>query len=342
MALVSVAAVAACGANPAEPDEVSSTESALISCGSGCQEFTDGTGSIHVRVRTCATVTSTGTNGSQQAQARCPNLSSTIDGDWNAGYVMVGGGAEIIGSPVPGALLKTSMPELHALLRNSAIPTQWLAVSGQYTTGAAHSLRAYSIGLRLVGMTADELSNGANFIVADGQSGFENPFTQIIPPAYIVVGGGATAFDTPNPMFLTESEPDFNGHGWRAEAHTAGNLADTNTPKAVSIGLVNCPVHANGTQWGCLWQATQGVWQGHLSGYQSMQTYDTSSPPAAMTSVGGQATSTTEGAKRFLTDLIPVATINGVPRESVTVSSKDTFMPANGILSVTMLELGKF
>jgi hypothetical protein len=332
--LAPLAALAACGGPALEQEDVATVESAL-SCGTGCQEFVDSSGLVHVRVRTCSTFAATGTNGSQKAEAHCPTLTSTANSDWNAGYVLVGGGAEIIGSPVPGALLKTSMPDVNGPLRNSSIPLQWVARSGQYTTGANHSLRAYSIGLRLVGMTADELSSGANFMVADSQGG-GNPFTTAISPGYLLLGGGATAFDTPNPMFLTASEPDFFNNGWLAEAHTAGGLADTADPKAVSIGIVPCPVHANGTQWGCLTTSSLANMSSGSGGYISTSVFE-SGTTKVVTAIGGHGYSfPNAGVKRFITDLIPGTTTQGA-----TIWSKNTTTVAAGGNVPILLDLAR-
>src|SRR5262245_35632418 len=66
-------------------------------------DFQDASGLVRIRVTTCAPVTShvEPTSGRNVAESICP-----VD----AGFVMVGGGAEIVGEGQPGALIKASKP----------------------------------------------------------------------------------------------------------------------------------------------------------------------------------------------------------------------------------------
>lgn len=315
--------------------EVAVTRGELLSCAApGCKEFTDITGTIKIRVRTCGYVSATGTSGSRTAVATC-----AVDRD--AGYVLVGGGAEIEGQPTPGALLKSSIPDPTSLVR---VPqdnyTRWLARSAEYApTSTIHRLRAYSIGLHLVGLSADEL--GQNLLWADGVDGTGPPTVQVVPAVNILLGGGGTVLPYESAMFLTASEPYFEGgalRGWLADARTNGTGPNPSQPKAYAVSMDPCPLRANGTVWGCLGQSWLSALNSGSGGYIVSQEYE--SPGAftyMMTTVGGNAYWTAT-ARRFLTDLIPTYFVNGTQTQGVTAWSKNT-NPAAGSVLAAMVEV---
>src|SRR6266542_2640906 len=75
------------------------------------------------------------------------------------------GGAEIAGESTPGALLKASLPNPNNFGANPP-NTSWVARSSDNVQPQSHLLRAYAIGLRLIGMDAAALE--ANMFRRDG------------------------------------------------------------------------------------------------------------------------------------------------------------------------------
>jgi hypothetical protein len=322
LALLPLAAATACGVVAQDGDDQTAlAQGAVLTCSAaaGCKEFTDVTGTIKVQVRTCGWVTSSGPSGSRTAVATC-----TVDND--AGYVLVGGGAEIENSPIPGAVLKSCIPDPSSFTSSPLwYYTRWLARSSEFglTNSSAHRLRAYSIGLRLVGMSAAE--TGANLLWADGTD--PNPgvsYTQVVPESNVFLGGGGTVLPYDAPMYLVLSEPSAPT-GWTVNAHVNGSGADPFPPKAYAVSINPCPTRADGTVWGCLTSAGPATISSGSGGYISA-TYTNSDPHFLVTSVGGHGFSfpnTTP--KRFLTDIIP-----GLSTQGTTIWSKNTNVVAAG------------
>src|SRR6185295_853786 len=164
--------------------------------------------------------TASGASGSRSAVATC-----IVDND--AGYVLVGGGAEIENSPIPGAVLKSSIPDPSSYVSSPPWYSRWLARSAEFgrANSTAHRLRAYSIGLRLVGMTAAE--TGANVLWADGSDANPGiPYTQVVPESNVLLGGGATVLPYDTSMYLVMSEPSGSPLGWSVNAHVNGTGPD--------------------------------------------------------------------------------------------------------------------
>lgn len=320
--LLPVAAMGACGGVPQDLDGQASVQEAILTCSApGCREFTDPTGTIKVRVRTCGWVTASGAAGSQTAVATC-----SVDGD--AGYVLVGGGAEIENAPTPGAVLKSCIPDPASLTqtpRAHAYYTRWLARSSEYgsANSTAHRVRAYSIGLRLVGMSTTETAD--NLLWADSTDANAGiPFTQVVPESNVFLGGGGTVLPYNAPMYLVSSEP--NGSvGWLVDAHVNGTGTDPSPPKAYAVSIDPMPRRANGQVWGQLVGTTSATIVSGSGVYVSA-TYTETDPHFLVTSGGGHGYSfPNEGVRRFLTDVIP-----GTSSQGSTVWAKSTGVSTSG------------
>jgi hypothetical protein len=173
--------VAGCGATPAAANEepTPGVVSSELS-----KDFSDISGTVHIRIKQCTPT------GSQPAPiATCP-----ID----TGFVLIGGGAEIIGQNSPGALLTGSWPDQGL--------TTWHASSKDHMYSYNHQLRAYAIGLSLSGMSSTQLRNYISYTYMTSNSSQQPSVTAEVPQNYIVIGGGA---QTSTGILLTDSHPDY-------------------------------------------------------------------------------------------------------------------------------------
>jgi hypothetical protein len=273
-------------------------------------DFQDASGRVRVRVKTCDPVAShfESVRGKNVAVALCP-----VD----AGWAMVGGGAEIIGEGTPGALLKASLPNPTDSF------TSWVARSSDTrmpngSQAFPHELRAYVIGLQLVG------PNGVPFAPAiiAGQDAVNsedvaNPTaTSFLGPEKILIGGGAEVL--PNvlaeeslfpDLFLVESRRV--GNAWRATAKN-NQTGDVGSIKAYAIGIDACPAGFGR----CLAFSRTDAASGSAAGYVAATASVTA--PWAITSIGGLAEQG-GGAGRYFTDLVP---LNGMS-QGFSVRTKD-------------------
>ncbi len=97
-------------------------------------DFTDASGTVTVRIKQCAPTPP------QEITTTCP-----VD----SGFVLIGGGAEILGEGSPGALLTASFPDVGL--------TTWTASSKDQNLFFPHQLSAYSVGLKLAGVSPQTL-----------------------------------------------------------------------------------------------------------------------------------------------------------------------------------------
>jgi len=116
-----ILAASGCGVTP--DDQESDVAQALTS------DFVDASGTVTVRIKQCTPTASQEIN-----TTTCP-----VD----SGFVLIGGGAEILGEGSPGALLTASFPDFDL--------TTWTASSKDHHLAFAHRLSAYSVGLKLRG-----------------------------------------------------------------------------------------------------------------------------------------------------------------------------------------------
>jgi hypothetical protein len=306
--LVLLAALVGCGSAGGAP---ASGETGILSSALTSVDFFDGSGLVGMRIVTCDWVASQpGMGGHQQAEAICP-----LPSDW----VLVGGGAEIAGEPTPGALLKGSFPNPNNFGANPP-NTSWVARSSDNVQPQQHQLRAYAIGLTLVGMAAAVLQG--NVLVRDGATvASSNPtIDSAAETDFALVGGGAEVISSGD-LFLTESRPV--GIAWRATARNNQSNA-VGGIKSYVISIRPCP-----TGWGgrCLSFNSPQISSGPTTGYAV--TALSVASPWVTTSIGGQAGQGAGGGARYLADLIP---LSGTSR-GVTVWTKDHGAAVSGSTS---------
>lgn len=119
-------------------------------------------------------------------------------------YVVIGGGAKISGYGKWGALLTKSYP--------SQDLTKWYAESKDHIKSDKHTLDVYAIGLKIKGITRDQLKG--QMIVTTATSSKTNwPATQAnLPAEYTLIGGGAAVNWSGQGALLVKSAP--NGNSW--------------------------------------------------------------------------------------------------------------------------------
>ncbi|WP_437907439.1 hypothetical protein WME95_05830 [Sorangium sp. So ce327] len=310
--------------SPAGPEDTLVTAAAITNT-----DFTDGSGRIRIRVKTCDPTAAATTNC-----AYC-----TADDGW----VRIGGGAQILGENNPGAMLQASFPSPNFFTAANDFgctgpaghsPPR-LGIDDKSTwvvraSGATHQLQAYVIQMQLVDAAGNaftpSVTEGLDYVTnaVNPPSNYtvETPESWLLD-GYFLIGGGARVLST-NPAdsvtaatdaYLVESRPvdGPNGRVWRASARARSSPAHDNPLKSYAIGVKACP-----PQWdSCLtYPMIKEITAAATSGYGTA-TY-TISPSWVGSSVGGYAPTTSSGA-RFLADLIP---FNGTAK-GFTVRSRD-------------------
>ena len=308
----------ACGGEPIEQAETGAVESNREALAVADKIFTDGSGDVQIMVRTCD-YPATATTG-----PRCHFCA--VD----AGWVMIGGGAEIEGSP-SSARLRGSFPfpgtlvppvhtadSLETCTGNSpANPltkdyTAWMVRSGG---SSSHRLRAYVIGLKVAGMLEDTLATYR--IISDGTSEFlTQPTLEYAAGDFLLLGGGANEVGAQN-CYLTESRPVESTNSWRASAY----CSPASGLKVYSISIDPClpvPGWYNCMQWKHLSAVT-----GPTTGYG---TASLATPyPWVTTAIGAKGV-VNFSSSRFLADLLPVVGSS----QGFTATTKDQGTTVNG------------
>lgn len=272
-----------------------------------CSQFKSGP--LTVRLYQC--VWETGTR---------PTASCGVGSD----FALVGGGAEIDGSPSPGALLTDSYPF------NSNI---WVAKSKDHAYSNPHRLRAHSIGLRLDGLSGAQLRQIVK--VQDGQLASAtgtNPTASLPLPDptnnVLLSGGGYVVYGSNNPgMLLTRSSPTSVTGPWvvTAKDHIYPN---SGTVIPYLIYMPKCPPVVD---YCVKSRMLSSVWSGTAGGYRTA----TSTVEAGYVPVGVGAIQSSSGNNRLLTDLY-----FGVDQPgSAIVTSKDHGISDAGRIQAVLMEL---
>jgi hypothetical protein len=309
-------ALSACGGTEHESEDgIETVQSALVVAD---KLFTDGSGEVKILVRTCD-YPATATTG-----PRCTFCAL------DQGWVMVGGGAEIEGSP-SSARLRSSFPYPNSLIPPIKSPdnietctgntadndpndffTAWMARSDG---ASAHRLRGYVIGLQITGMGASALAQYRN--ISDSTTMFlTQPSHERPGGSALIVGGGADEVGGQN-CFLTESAPNESNNSWRGSAYCSSPGA----LKVYGITLDTClPVPG----WdSCMYWRTRSAVTGPTTGYGTASLV--TPYPWVTTSIGGKGV-VNFASSRFLADLIPVTGGN----QGFSVSTKDQGVTVNG------------
>jgi len=211
------------GEQLSEEANIGTSQQALNACPAGVMCLDYSAGSVSARVYQCGW--STGTSNFQN------HLTAGCQVD-TADFVLVGGGAEIFGDPVPGALLTTSKPNGNG----------WFVASKDHVDVGKHSLRAYAIGLRLAGYTATQLRGQVHVTTVNGSSGAVSSAFAGVPldsngDFELLLGGGAQTLTTG--QLLTASYP-FNTTTWSA-ASKDHIVSAPGIVTAYAISIPRCP-----------------------------------------------------------------------------------------------------
>lgn len=295
------AALGACGG--AEPGaegsvEIQREQSALEVSD---KVFTDGSGDLTIQIRTCDYPASTSVG------SRCQFCA--VDRGW----VMIGGGAEIEGTPV-SARLRSSLPYKNTLTAPvyttddreictgntpdndlSKDYTAWMARADGLSS---YRMRTYVIGLQVAGLTEDQLRGFVHYDDAATAALREPSVEARSLTDYLLVGGGADEVGSSN-CFLTESRPNAALDGWRASAYCS---SAPGALKAYAIYLNPC-LPAPGWS-GCLSRTRRTLTSAPVSGYGAASIV--TPYPWVTAGVGGVGV-VSSGASRFLADLLPIA-----------------------------------
>jgi len=279
-------------------------------------DWTDSSGTVSFRAFQCK----------WEEPAGHPVTSCRVDD----AYVLVGGGAEIEGTPNPGALLIQSDP-------GSDLQTWWARSKDQVYSNP-HRLRAYAIGMKLKksdGSFMSRIQLKSQMYVRYTMSG-----TQEYPvgsadiqnaPEFqtgdLRLGGGAYALSPSYLQILIWSMPQ-NATGWIA-ASKDHIVAESGRIETAVIGIRHCPALYSG----CLTATT------FTSGNVAMGTgYGnalwTTSSPWATASIGANSSSSVG---RLLTDILPIMSGQG----GSSVWSKDHGVAASGTLASYIVAVKK-
>lgn len=254
------------------------------------EDFTDASGTVTIRVRQCAA----------SAYLHAPTASCGVDSD----FVLVGGGAEVIGEENPGALLTASYPDLGL--------TSWTASSKDDRISYLNSVRPYSIGLRLAGVSASTLRSNMRVVMAHSAPAEHPAVSAALPAGFVLIGGGAKANWSGEGQMLTSTYPIDSTHWFAASKdHLA---AEVGTVDSYAIGITTGTIPGFGSSLDVM---TNVAYFYQSSGYGTAAIAEPGGWVGS--SIGGDARYTSWG--RMLTDLIPF--VDGASVEGALVRSKD-------------------
>jgi hypothetical protein len=291
--------LAACGSTDGEEHELEQVGSASSALSNN--EYTDGSGQVHVRIKTCDYPATSQTG---DLCAYC-----TLESDW----LLIGGGAEIEGSPT-SARLKASFPypsfgPPSACTGNGSGArdgTVWLARSHGTSL---HRLRAYVVGLKIDNITVDEILAQNAYSVNESTTMISSRPVRETPPflsSQLIIGGGAellAPIGEPVNGYLTELRPaDVVGenNAWRGAG--VFNSGSQGAIKVFAIGLNPCLLVPGWDH--CLDWKWRTVTTGPVSGYG---TASAATPyPWVTAGIGAKGVfGSAASSSRFLADLIP-------------------------------------
>lgn len=296
------AVLLACGASACDSldDQLESTSGSLSS-----NDFFDDSRTLFVRVKTC----------DWSAVAAHPAATCSVD----PGFVLIGGGAEVEGSS-PNALLTASAP---------VNLSTWLAASKDQLVSSPHRVRAYAVGLQVIGQDEATLRAAMRFTSAQSSPAAQHSTETVqLPIGFVAVSGGAIIGYHPEAgALLTESFSPDQVSSWKGSDKDHG-LTDFNNITVTAIGLPACISDT------CFDMRTDSASQFVTTGFAAASV---STPPGYVpASVGGQ--SQYNGNGRMLTKLIPFNAAGGA---GAWVQSKDHVYATSGWTNVFTVSLRK-
>lgn len=236
-------------------------------------------------------------------------------------FALVGGGAEIIGSPEPGAMLTDSYPGNNA----------WAAKSKDHIHPNDHDLRVYAIGLRLDGLTGAELRplvKTKRSLQVWGNHPTAEVYLPDLANNVMLSGGGDIVPGSSNPgMLMVRSSPNSSTGPWvvGSKDHI---LYNEGALKAHMVYMPKCPPKVSY----CLEsRMASSVWSSTGGGYRSA----TYSNAIGSVPVGVGAIQSSPGGNRLLTDMFPRLTSTG----GVTATSKDHDVADSGRIQAVLMTL---
>jgi hypothetical protein len=212
------------------------------------------------------------------ARAQCP-----VEPD----FVLVGGGAEIIGAPEPAGLLTSSYPF------NS---TTWWAQSNSVQSGSLHKLRAYAIGLKLDGLSRAMVEAAIRRRSVNSTDSQAPSASLTVPAGHLLLSGGARTHDIAR-HFLTASYP-VDTVTWKASAKDH-NVPFVSYIETHTISIAACPSL----------RVNYCLTSHHLSGDSPVgDSYETATVASALpvVGVGAYSLSVEPAVGRLLTDMFPI------------------------------------
>jgi len=251
-------------------EEVSRTEQQKL--------ITDPTGTIQIAINTCSAVSFSGGVHS----VSCPAPS---------GFVLIGGGGQVVGQPEPGALLQASYP----------VGQSWLVRAKDHVHPSGYQLQAAAIGLKLSGVSQSDLQAMVSVTTDAGTPAGHLNFAQASPPSgNIVLGGGAQATSAGGQQLLFGSAPVLNSQsqviGWSA-ASKDHVVSDIGNARSYVISIPACPAGFGGH---CLLSYATHPNSTTGTGYRPVTT------PGTLVLSGAGAWANHTGAGRLLTAIMPI------------------------------------
>lgn len=271
-------------------------------------DLVDASGTVTVRITQCPATT--------------PHQLNTTTCSVDGGFVLIGGGAEVIGEGSPGALLTASFPD--------AGLTTWTASSKDHHLTYSHQLRAYAVGLKLAGVSVPTLQSFMR-VVSLRSTRSQRPSVSIgVPGGYNLIGGGARANWSTEGQLLTRSMPSSNQWVAASKDHV---VAEAGTVDAFAIGITTGAIPGFGTLDVTIPQNFTSVPTGYGMANAAI--------PAGwvVASIGGDAQYASAG--RMLTDLIPFVDAPAGFTQGVTVRSKDHEVQDSGKTSAYVIAIRK-
>jgi hypothetical protein len=323
------AALGACGAEGGQDiaeEQIVSHEEALVVAD---KIFTDASGDVKVMVRTCDYPANL-TTGS-----RCHFCA--VDQGW----VMIGGGAEIEGSP-SFARLRGSFPFPNNLVapvtppgvlasvetctgnsHTNDINKDWIAWMVRSGGTSSHRLRGYVVGLQVTGVSETTLASIRLFLDSTATGLTQPSIEQAVDN---LIGGGANEVGAQS-CYLTESRPVESNGSWRGSAYCspAGNL------KVYAISFDPCMLSVPGWDY-CLQLRTRSIVTGPTTGYGTASL--ATAYPWVTTTIGATGV-VNSGSSRFLADLLPLVG-NG---QGVTATTKDHITSVSGTTTAYSIDV---
>ncbi len=162
-------------------------------------------------------------------------------------YVVIGGGAEGTNTPY-GNLVTASYP-------NSNL-TAWLASTKDHYYGNPVRVRAWAIGLKINGLSAEQVRSNITVNTATSSSTAAPDVTATLPSGYVLVGGGIKVNSSWAGQLATASSPS-GSTGWRVRSKDHYYSSPT-TAVAYAIGLKNS-IFGIGTISSIINSGTSGV-----------------------------------------------------------------------------------